>query len=293
MTINYPPYVSSLFTKFAAYHPNQIAHLAGMFSFILHYGIWHAFQAVAMNPEPVSLSQRIEVTLMSDAPKPVSPSMQTKPLLPAVVETQNIEPVAIPLPVSDSMPIAKPIRKISKPPAQKKTKPPLVKHLTSSKATDNTSNTGPGGSAGGYGVASKTGQGLGGSIGSGGGIGNGAGAGAGPGSATGTGSGNDTGAGSDTDAYSEVGFNANYATNPKPKYPEVARSRGWEGNVLLRVRVTADGRSEQVTVHRSSGYKVLDDSAIDAVQKWRFIPAKRGNTAVACTVIVPIVFTLN
>lgn len=93
--------------------------------------------------------------------------------------------------------------------------------------------------------------------------------------------------------YSEASFNANYGTNPKPKYPSIARSRGWQGKVLLRVRVTADGLSEEVTVQRSSGHEVLDESAVDAVEKWQFIPAKRGNTAVACTVIVPIIFTLN
>jgi protein TonB len=93
--------------------------------------------------------------------------------------------------------------------------------------------------------------------------------------------------------YSEASFNANYGTNPKPKYPAIARSRGWQGKVLLRVRVTADGLSEAVTVHRSSGHEVLDESAVAAVEKWKFIPAKQGNTAVACTVIVPIIFTLN
>ncbi|NOT13827.1 MAG: energy transducer TonB [Methylococcaceae bacterium] len=93
--------------------------------------------------------------------------------------------------------------------------------------------------------------------------------------------------------YSEASFNANYGTNPKPKYPIIARSRGWQGKVLLRVSVSAEGLSESVTVHRSSGHDVLDESAITAVEKWRFIPAKRGNTAVACTVIVPIIFTLN
>lgn len=93
--------------------------------------------------------------------------------------------------------------------------------------------------------------------------------------------------------YSEASFNANYGTNPKPKYPTIARSRGWQGKVLLRVRVTADGLSEAVTVHRSSGHEVLDESAVAAVEKWKFIPAKQGNTAVACTVIVPIIFTLN
>ena len=93
--------------------------------------------------------------------------------------------------------------------------------------------------------------------------------------------------------YSEANFNANYGTNPKPKYPSIARSRGWQGKVLLRVKVTADGLSEAVAVHQSSGHDVLDESAVAAVEKWQFIPAKRGNTAVACTVIVPIIFTLN
>ena len=93
--------------------------------------------------------------------------------------------------------------------------------------------------------------------------------------------------------YSEANFNANYGSNPKPKYPAFARSRGWQGQVLLRVKVTAEGRSEAVTLHRSSGHDVQDESAIAAVEKWQFIPAKRGATAVACSVIVPIIFTLN
>jgi protein TonB len=38
---------------------------------------------------------------------------------------------------------------------------------------------------------------------------------------------------------------------------------------------------------------MLDESAIDAVKKWKFIPAKKGETAVASAVIVPIVFSLK
>lgn len=95
------------------------------------------------------------------------------------------------------------------------------------------------------------------------------------------------------EAYSEASFNANYGSNPKPKYPSIARSRGWQGKVLLKVSVSADGLSEAVAVHRSSGHDALDESAVAAVEKWRFTPARRGDTAVACTVIVPIIFTLN
>ena len=93
--------------------------------------------------------------------------------------------------------------------------------------------------------------------------------------------------------YSEASFNANYGFNPKPEYPTIARSRGWQGKVLLRVSVSAEGLSESVTVHRSSGHDVLDESAVAAVEKWKFIPARLGNTAVACSIIVPIIFTLN
>jgi hypothetical protein len=176
MTINDPPYVNILLAKFATYRPNQVAHLAGMLSLILHFGIWQALQAAAMSSEPVGFSQRIEVTLMSEMPKQVLPSEPIKPPLPAIVAAENIETVAIPLPVSEAMPIvkplARPIRKISK---ASKSNPPLVKlekHSTLSKATDDADYTKSGGSAGGYGIASQTGQGLAGSIGLGGGIGN-------------------------------------------------------------------------------------------------------------------------
>ena len=96
-----------------------------------------------------------------------------------------------------------------------------------------------------------------------------------------------------TQTFTEANFRANYAHNPKPHYPTIAKSRGWQGKVLLRVNVSAKGLSDAVAVERSSGHEILDESAIEAVKKWRFIPAKRGDTPVASSVIVPIVFTLR
>jgi protein TonB len=72
-----------------------------------------------------------------------------------------------------------------------------------------------------------------------------------------------------------------------------ARQRHWQGAVLLRVYVDADGKALQVNVQRYRGYEVLDDSALDAVKQWRFVPAKRGDSAEASWVTVPIVFELN
>ncbi|MGZ8200307.1 MAG: energy transducer TonB family protein, partial [Methylosarcina sp.] len=36
-----------------------------------------------------------------------------------------------------------------------------------------------------------------------------------------------------------------------------------------------------------------DESAMEAVKKWRFIPARRGDNPVASSVVVPILFSLN
>ncbi len=86
---------------------------------------------------------------------------------------------------------------------------------------------------------------------------------------------------------------ANYLHNPRPVYPGIARSRHWEGLVLLRVFVTPDGRCAEISVQRSSGHDVLDESALEAVKRWQFVPAKRGDTAQASWVTVPIEFRLE
>jgi protein TonB len=93
--------------------------------------------------------------------------------------------------------------------------------------------------------------------------------------------------------FTEAHVDAGYGYNPKPKYPSIARSRGWEGKVLLQVHVSADGDAEGVSVSQSSGHDILDEAAVAAVEGWRFRPAKRGDTPVASTVSVPINFKLD
>jgi protein TonB len=83
------------------------------------------------------------------------------------------------------------------------------------------------------------------------------------------------------------------AANPLPRYPEIARERGWEGVVLLTVGVAADGRAETIAVGRSSGHAVLDQAALEAVRRWRFAPARRAGVPVAGTAAVPIRFRLE
>jgi periplasmic protein TonB len=88
-------------------------------------------------------------------------------------------------------------------------------------------------------------------------------------------------------------FNAAYLRNPEPVYPLTSRRRGEQGTVLLRVVVTREGTAASVNVDRTSGHAALDQAALDAVRKWRFVPARRGADAVESTVVVPIVFELK
>lgn len=50
-------------------------------------------------------------------------------------------------------------------------------------------------------------------------------------------------------------------------YPYVARLRGWEGTVLLGLRVASDGRLDKIRIERSSGYAVLDNSALNSLNR--------------------------
>ncbi len=88
-------------------------------------------------------------------------------------------------------------------------------------------------------------------------------------------------------------FDANYLDNPKPPYPALSRKLNEQGRVLLRVNVAADGSATEVQLHTSSGHSRLDDSALATVRRWKFVPARLGQEAVAAWVLVPIAFTLK
>jgi len=103
----------------------------------------------------------------------------------------------------------------------------------------------------------------------------------------------DAAAGGEKPAFTEAYLSAAYQHNPKPDYPSIARSRGWQGKVLLRVQVDAEGRTETVALEQSCGHDMLDESALEAVKQWRFVPAKRDDVAVASSVLVPIIFSLQ
>lgn len=83
-----------------------------------------------------------------------------------------------------------------------------------------------------------------------------------------------------------------YRTNPKPAYPAEARRTKQEGTVLLGVEIGADGAVKSVTVKRTSGHPLLDDSALQTVRRWRFAPATAAGLPVASEADIPIRFNL-
>ncbi len=79
----------------------------------------------------------------------------------------------------------------------------------------------------------------------------------------------------------------------RPAYPASARRLGVQGTSLLRVHVLADGRIGDVIVQQSAGHPDLDAAAADAVKRWRFDPARRGQEPVATWVLLPVEFRLR
>jgi protein TonB len=81
--------------------------------------------------------------------------------------------------------------------------------------------------------------------------------------------------------------------NPAPVYPRASRQLREQGEVLIAVYVSADGKPEKVELRRGSGHERLDQAALEAVRRWRFDPARKGEGVLAAWVEVPVRFSLE
>jgi len=84
-----------------------------------------------------------------------------------------------------------------------------------------------------------------------------------------------------------------YRENVPPVYPAIARIRGYEGIVLVAAEILQDGRVGNMKIRKSSGYAILDKSAIEAVKPWKFEPARKSGKPFAVWVELPIKFVLQ
>lgn len=80
---------------------------------------------------------------------------------------------------------------------------------------------------------------------------------------------------------------------PEPNYPRQAVRRNLEGEVLLLVEVLPTGEIGRIDVRESSGHRILDNAAIEAVKAWKFEAALVEGRPVRSFVEVPILFELK
>jgi TonB family protein len=128
-------------------------------------------------------------------------------------------------------------------------------------------------------------------MGSGGGIGNGRGGGIGSGDGAGVGPGLGGGFGG---AAFKVGGGVSSPTvlvKVDPEYSEEARKAKYSGTVLLQLIVDVDGKAKQIKVVKGVGLG-LDEKAVEAVQRWKFLPGKRNGEAVPVYATVEVNFRL-
>lgn len=86
---------------------------------------------------------------------------------------------------------------------------------------------------------------------------------------------------------------ADYLNNPAPAYPALSRRLGEQGKVVVRVFIEASGSATRAEIGSSSGYERLDQTALQTVQRWRYVPGKRNGVPEAMWFNVPITFVLE
>jgi len=81
-----------------------------------------------------------------------------------------------------------------------------------------------------------------------------------------------------------------YIREPIAKYPPTARALKQKGVVTVRALIDVDGRAREVNVHKSCGYKLLDDAARSAVLTAHFKPYMENGRSLPVYVLIPIEF---
>jgi len=84
-----------------------------------------------------------------------------------------------------------------------------------------------------------------------------------------------------------------YLTRTRVAYPREAVAQHQQGTVILRVLVGTDGIPQAIEIEKSSGSRILDNAARDAVRRWTFQAGTRNRISAALWARVPIKFDLT
>ena len=81
---------------------------------------------------------------------------------------------------------------------------------------------------------------------------------------------------------------------PKPiQYPRWAIRQGWEGRLEIALEILADGSVGRTRVMKSTGRRLLDETAAEAVKTWRFAPAQKDGQFFLTCIEIPVSFRLE
>ncbi|MFO8023835.1 energy transducer TonB [Thiohalophilus sp.] len=78
------------------------------------------------------------------------------------------------------------------------------------------------------------------------------------------------------------------------EYPEMARRRGWEGEVTISVQLDREGKIMDVAIRESSGYRILDDNTLNTLKN---LPRLEGVGTMldgkGITLQLPVIYQLS
>ncbi|MBU4519049.1 MAG: energy transducer TonB [Gammaproteobacteria bacterium] len=86
---------------------------------------------------------------------------------------------------------------------------------------------------------------------------------------------------------------ADYINNAPPPYPPLSKRLGEQGKVIVRALIEVNGSASKAEIRTSSGYERLDQTALQTVLKWRYVPGKRAGVPEAMWFNIPINFVLE
>lgn len=95
-------------------------------------------------------------------------------------------------------------------------------------------------------------------------------------------------------ALGEYGSLLGRAIAKHKQYPRIAQMRGWQGDVILNLKIDGNGKVISAGVQQSSGYEALDKQALEMARKAAPFPAPpqalRNRTF---NIVVPVSFKLE
>ena len=77
----------------------------------------------------------------------------------------------------------------------------------------------------------------------------------------------------------------------RPKYPEVAKAAGIQGDVVLEAVIGKQGEIRKLRVVKSAS-PLLAAAAVEAVQQWRYVPFRLNGYAVEVETTITVHFVL-